>query len=34
MAIGGAAGAVCYFAVSLKYMLGFDDALDVTVLHF
>lgn len=34
MAIGGAAGAVCYFAVALKYKLGFDDALDVTALHF
>ena len=34
LAIGGAAGAVCYFAVSLKYKLGFDDALDVTALHF
>jgi Amt family ammonium transporter len=31
--IPGAAGAVCYFAVSLKYKLGFDDALDVTALH-
>jgi ammonium transporter, Amt family len=34
IAIGGAAGAVCYFAVALKYKLGFDDALDVTALHF
>jgi Amt family ammonium transporter len=34
MAIGGAAGTVCYFAVALKYKLGFDDALDVTALHF
>ncbi|KQO01652.1 ammonia channel protein [Arthrobacter sp. Leaf234] len=34
LAIGAAAGAVCYFAVSLKYKLGFDDALDVTALHF
>ncbi|MHA7283689.1 ammonium transporter [Arthrobacter sp. TMS2-4] len=34
LAIGAAAGVVCYFSVSLKYKLGFDDALDVTALHF
>ncbi|MHA7286615.1 ammonium transporter [Arthrobacter sp. MDT3-44] len=34
LATGGAAAVVCYFAVSLKYKLGFDDALDVTALHF
>ncbi|MBF4511339.1 ammonium transporter [Plantibacter sp. VKM Ac-2885] len=34
LAIGAAAAVVCYFAVSLKVRLGFDDALDVTALHF
>lgn len=34
LAIGAAAAVTCYFAVSLKYRLGFDDALDVTALHF
>jgi Amt family ammonium transporter len=31
--IGIAAGAVCYFAVSLKNRLGWDDALDVWGVH-
>ena len=26
---GGLAGTSCYFATQLKYLLGFDDALDV-----
>ncbi|MBS1836369.1 MAG: ammonium transporter [Actinobacteria bacterium] len=32
--IGLAAGAVCYFAVHLKFKAGFDDALDVVGVHF
>lgn len=31
--IGLVAGAVCYFAVSLKFRFGFDDALDVIGVH-
>jgi Amt family ammonium transporter len=31
--IGVAAGAVCEFAVSLKYRLRYDDALDVVAVH-
>ncbi len=34
LAIGAAAGVACYFAVSLKYRLRIDDALDVTALHY
>lgn len=31
--IGLIAGAVCYFAISLKTKLGYDDALDVVAVH-
>ena len=31
--IGLAAGAICFFAVSVKYKLGFDDSLDVVGVH-
>ncbi len=31
--IGFVAGAVCFLAVSLKYRLGYDDALDVVGVH-
>ncbi len=31
--IGAAAGALCYFAVSAKQWLGYDDALDVVGVH-
>lgn len=31
--IGGLAGAVCCVAVSMKYKLGYDDALDVVGVH-
>ncbi|MBM4541859.1 ammonium transporter [Rhodococcus hoagii] len=34
LAVGVLAGIACYFAVLLKYRLRFDDALDVTALHF
>jgi Amt family ammonium transporter len=34
VAIGLAAGAVCAFAVGLKFRFGFDDALDVVGVHF
>lgn len=34
LAIGVAAGVLCYFAVALKYVFKFDDSLDVTALHF
>jgi Amt family ammonium transporter len=34
LAIGACAAIVCYFAVGLKHRLGYDDALDVTALHF
>ncbi|MFZ2177697.1 MAG: ammonium transporter [Rhodococcus sp. (in: high G+C Gram-positive bacteria)] len=33
LAIGAAAGAVCCLAVSVKYRLGYDDALDVVGVH-
>ena len=33
LAIGVIAGAVCAFAVSLKYKLGYDDSLDVVGVH-
>ncbi|MFC3505025.1 ammonium transporter [Micromonospora krabiensis] len=32
--LGLVAGAVCAFAVSLKYKLGYDDSLDVVGVHF
>jgi Amt family ammonium transporter len=32
--LGLVAGAVCAFAVGLKYRLGFDDSLDVVGVHF
>jgi Amt family ammonium transporter len=31
--IGAAAGVICYFAIQLKYRLGYDDALDVVGVH-
>ena len=31
--IGLVAGVVCYFAVSLKYRMGYDDSLDVVGVH-
>jgi Amt family ammonium transporter len=31
--IGLAAGIICYFAVTLKWKLGYDDALDVVGVH-
>jgi ammonium transporter, Amt family len=34
IAIGIAAGVVCSLAVSLKFRLGYDDALDVVGVHF
>jgi Amt family ammonium transporter len=33
IAIGGAAGVVCYFGVLLKNKLGYDDALDAFGIH-
>jgi Amt family ammonium transporter len=33
VAIGAVAGAVCAWAVSLKYKLGYDDSLDVVGVH-
>jgi Amt family ammonium transporter len=33
MAIGAMAGAVCFFAIGLKYRLGYDDSLDVVGVH-
>ncbi|MBM4472368.1 ammonium transporter [Rhodococcus hoagii] len=33
LVIGAAAGALCCFAVSLKFRLGYDDALDVVGIH-
>ncbi|MFF0818457.1 ammonium transporter [Rhodococcus sp. NPDC003318] len=33
MIIGALAGAVCCVAISLKYKLGYDDALDVVGIH-
>jgi Amt family ammonium transporter len=32
--VGLLAGAICAFAVSLKYKLGYDDSLDVVGVHF
>ena len=32
-AIGLIAGAICYFAVSVKFRFGYDDALDVVGVH-
>lgn len=34
LALGFVAGIVCYYAVSLKWKLGYDDALDVVGVHF
>jgi Amt family ammonium transporter len=31
--IGLAAGAICFFAVNLKFRLGYDDSLDVVGVH-
>src|SRR5205085_12582044 len=31
--IGGAVGFVCYWAVSLKHSLGYDDSLDAFGVH-
>jgi Amt family ammonium transporter len=31
--IGGVAGAVCYYAVSIKFAFGYDDSLDVVGVH-
>ena len=31
--IGLIAGALCYFAVSIKFRFGYDDALDVVGVH-
>ena len=31
--IGLIAGVVCYLAISLKFRLGYDDALDVVGVH-
>jgi len=33
IAIGGAAGVVCFFAVRMKSRFGYDDALDVVGVH-
>src|SRR5438105_2457483 len=33
LAIGFAAGVVCYFAVNMKFRFGFDDSLDVVGVH-
>ncbi len=33
IAIGVAAGVICFFAVSLKYRFGYDDSLDVIGVH-
>ena len=33
IAIGFIAGALCYFAVSVKFRFGYDDALDVVGVH-
>jgi ammonium transporter, Amt family len=33
LAIGGAAGVICYLALSLKNRFGFDDSLDVIGVH-
>jgi Amt family ammonium transporter len=31
--IGGVAGVLCYFAVSIKFKFGYDDSLDVVGVH-
>ncbi|HVF74853.1 MAG TPA: ammonium transporter [Acidimicrobiales bacterium] len=33
LAIGGAAGVICYLAIQLKFKLGYDDSLDVVGVH-
>ena len=33
MAIGAGAGALCYYAVSIKFAFGYDDSLDVVGVH-
>jgi Amt family ammonium transporter len=33
IAIGAAAGIVCYLAINLKFKLGYDDSLDVVAVH-
>ena len=33
IAVGAIAGAVCAFAVSIKFRFGFDDSLDVVAVH-
>ena len=33
LVIGGIAGALCYYAVSIKFAFGYDDALDVVGVH-
>ena len=33
IAIGFIAGAICFFAVSVKFKFGYDDALDVVGVH-
>ncbi|MDH4143570.1 MAG: ammonium transporter [Acidimicrobiia bacterium] len=34
LVVGALAGVVCFFAISVKYRLGYDDALDVVGVHF
>ena len=33
MAIGAAAGLICFWALKLKFRFGFDDSLDVIAVH-
>jgi Amt family ammonium transporter len=33
LSIGFVAGSLCYFAVSVKFRFGYDDALDVVGVH-
>jgi Amt family ammonium transporter len=33
LAIGAIAGVICYYAVSIKFSVGYDDALDVVGVH-
>ena len=33
LAIGGAAGVLCYLAIQLKFKFGYDDSLDVVGVH-
>ncbi len=33
LVIGGAAGAICFLAISFKYKAGYDDSLDVVGVH-